>query len=59
MLYGWKQIAAYFGKAESTLKRYHRKKKAPIEKMQGAHNGEVRGCPKKLTAWFNSLFKST
>src|SRR6478672_4695033 len=51
LLTGWKQIALYFGKDESTTKRWAAQRGLPIQRVPGQKRASVYAWSAELEAW--------
>lgn len=51
LLTGWKQIALYFGKDESTAKRWAAQRGLPIQRVPGQKRASVYAWSAELEAW--------
>lgn len=51
---GWKDIAAYLGKAERTVKRWERNRGLPIHRVPGGAKASVYAYSDELNEWLNS-----
>jgi tetratricopeptide (TPR) repeat protein len=50
----WKEIAAFFGRDERTVKRWEKSRSLPIHRIPGNQRGGVFAYPDELTDWLNS-----
>jgi tetratricopeptide (TPR) repeat protein len=50
----WKEIAAFFGRDERTVKRWEKNRSLPIHRLPGNQRGGVFGYADELTDWLNS-----
>jgi tetratricopeptide (TPR) repeat protein len=50
-LVGWKEIAAYFEKAERTVKRWERDRNLPVYRVPGGASASVYAYPAELNKW--------
>lgn len=50
----WKQIAAYFGKNQRTVKRWEAVRGLPVRRLPGPGNGRVYADVEELEAWRSS-----
>lgn len=55
LLTGWKQIAAYFGKDESTAKRWAAQRGMPVHRVPGQKRASVYAYSAELEAWLRRL----
>lgn len=53
-LTGWKEIAAFFGKDERTVKRWEVQRGLPIHRVPGHQRATVYAWPSDLDAWLTS-----
>ena len=51
LLTGWKQIASYFGKDESTAKRWAAQRSLPIHRVPGQKRASVYAWSAELETW--------
>jgi tetratricopeptide (TPR) repeat protein len=51
---GWKDVAAYLGKAERTVKRWERNRGLPIHRVPGGAKASVYAYSDELNEWLNS-----
>src|SRR5271165_3701212 len=51
---GWKDIAAYLGKAERTVKRWEASRGLPIHRVPGGAKASVYAFPAELNDWLKS-----
>src|ERR1017187_7801154 len=49
----WKEIAAFFGRDERTVKRWEKERGLPVHRLPGERGG-VFAWSQELTAWLNS-----
>jgi tetratricopeptide (TPR) repeat protein len=54
----WKEIAAYFGRDERTVKRWEKTRSLPIHRLPGEKGG-VFAYRRELTVWLNSASAET
>jgi TolB-like protein/Tfp pilus assembly protein PilF len=47
----WKEIAAFFGRAERTVKRWETERKLPVHRVPGSGRASVFAYPEELTEW--------
>jgi tetratricopeptide (TPR) repeat protein len=50
----WKEIAAFFGRDERTVKRWERQRGLPVHRVPGGARGTVYAFTEELTAWLRS-----
>jgi tetratricopeptide (TPR) repeat protein len=50
-LVSWKEIAAFLGRAERTVKRWERERGLPVHRVPGGERGGVFAYPVELRAW--------
>ncbi len=50
----WKEIAAFFGRDERTVRRWEREKALPVHRLPGSSRGRVFAFTDELTRWMNS-----
>lgn len=50
-LVSWKEIAAFLGRAERTVKRWERERGLPVHRILGGERGGVFAYPEELRAW--------
>lgn len=50
-LVSWKEIAAFLGRAERTVKRWERVRGLPVHRVPGGERGGVFAYPDELRAW--------
>src|SRR5579871_227925 len=53
-LVGWKDIAAYLGKADRTVKRWGSERGLPVHRVPGAAKTSVYAYPAELDRWLES-----
>lgn len=53
-LVGWKEIAAYFDKAERTVKRWERDRNLPVYRVPGGSSASVYAYPSELKKWLEA-----
>ncbi len=53
-LVGWKEIAAYFDKAERTVKRWERDRSLPVYRVPGGSSASVYAYPSELRKWLEA-----
>ena len=53
-LVGWKEIAAYFDKAERTVKRWERDRNLPVYRVPGGSSASVYAYPAELKKWLEA-----
>jgi len=53
-LVGWKEIAAYFEKAERTVKRWERDRNLPVYRVPGGSSASVYAYPSELKKWLEA-----
>ena len=53
-LVGWKDIAAYLGKADRTVKRWGRERGLPVHRVPGTAKTSVYAYPAELDQWLES-----
>src|ERR1700688_437327 len=51
---GWKDIAAFLGKAERTVKRWEASRGLPIHRVPGGAKASVYAFPAELNDWLRS-----
>lgn len=47
----WKEIAAFFGRDERTVKRWEKERGLPVHRIPGGSRGSVYAIAEELTAW--------
>jgi tetratricopeptide (TPR) repeat protein len=47
----WKEIGAFFGRDERTVKRWERERGLPVHRLPGSGRGRVYAYPAELTEW--------
>lgn len=47
----WKEIAAFFGRDERTVKRWEKERALPVHRIPGGSRGSVYAIAEELTAW--------
>lgn len=47
----WKEIAAFFGRAERTVKRWESERGVPVHRLPGSGRGSVFAYTEELSAW--------
>ena len=52
-LEGWKQVAAYLGKSERTVRRWQQEEGLPIHRHVHQQRGSVWAYPNEVDAWLN------
>ncbi|MBS1826114.1 MAG: helix-turn-helix domain-containing protein [Acidobacteria bacterium] len=57
-LESWKQIAAYLGKSERTVRRWQQVEGLPVHRHQHQQRGSVWAFPQELDAWLESRRRS-
>ncbi len=50
----WKEIAAFFGRDERTVKRWEKNRSLPVHRVPGSQRGGVFAYTHELTRWLNS-----
>jgi tetratricopeptide (TPR) repeat protein len=50
----WKEIAAFFGRDERTVKRWEKDRRLPVYRPPGGRRGTVYAFSEELTAWLRS-----
>jgi tetratricopeptide (TPR) repeat protein len=50
----WKEIAAFFGRDERTVKRWEKDRGLPVHRLPGGRRGTVYAYPEELTSWLSS-----
>jgi tetratricopeptide (TPR) repeat protein len=50
----WKEIAAFFGRDESTVKRWEKERALPVHRVPGSSRGRVFAFADELSKWMNS-----
>jgi len=50
----WKEIGAFFGRDERTVKRWERERGLPVHRVPGSGRGRVYAYPHELTEWLQS-----
>jgi tetratricopeptide (TPR) repeat protein len=50
----WKEIAAFFGRDERTVKRWEKERGLPVHRLPGGRRGTVYAFSEELTAWLDS-----
>ena len=50
----WKQIAAYLGRSERTVRRWEENEGLPVHRLQHEKRGSVYAYPKELDGWWES-----
>jgi tetratricopeptide (TPR) repeat protein len=50
----WKEIAAFFGRDERTVKRWEKERGLPVHRLPGGRRGTVYAFSEELTAWLRS-----
>jgi tetratricopeptide (TPR) repeat protein len=50
----WKEIAAYFGRDERTVKRWEKERGLPVHRMPGGGRGTVFAFASELSTWLRS-----
>jgi tetratricopeptide (TPR) repeat protein len=50
----WKEIAAFFGRDERTVKRWEKERRLPVHRLPGRRRGTVYAFSEELTAWLRS-----
>ncbi|MGB7727235.1 MAG: hypothetical protein WBL50_04340 [Candidatus Acidiferrum sp.] len=50
----WKEIAAFFGRDERTVKRWEKERGLPVHRLPGRRRGTVYAFSEELTAWLRS-----
>jgi len=50
-LVSWKEIAAFLGRAERTVKRWERERGLPVHRVPGGERGSVYAYPRELADW--------
>ena len=50
----WKEIAAFFGRDERTVKRWEKNRSLPVHRLPGNQRGGVFAYSQELTQWLNS-----
>jgi Tfp pilus assembly protein PilF len=50
----WKEIAAFFGRNERTVKRWEKNRALPVHRVPGSQRGLVFAYSGELTRWLNS-----
>jgi tetratricopeptide (TPR) repeat protein len=53
-LVGWKEIAAYLGKADRTVKRWGSERRLPVHRVPGTAKTSVYAYPAELDQWLES-----
>ena len=53
-LVGWKEIAAFFDKAERTVKRWERDRNLPVYRVPGGSSASVYAYPSELEKWLEA-----
>ncbi|UAJ08632.1 tetratricopeptide repeat protein [Glacieibacterium megasporae] len=53
-LKGWKSIADYFGRDQSTVMRWAAQRGLPVRRMPGAGRSSIYALPNELAAWLQS-----
>jgi tetratricopeptide (TPR) repeat protein len=53
-LVGWKEIAAYFEKAERTVKRWEQDRNLPVYRVPGGSSASVFAYPSELKNWLEA-----
>src|ERR1700685_2576062 len=53
-LVGWKEIAAYLGKTDRTVKRWGKSRGLPIHRVPGVAKTSVYAYPAELDLWLES-----
>jgi tetratricopeptide (TPR) repeat protein len=53
-LVGWKDIAAYLGKTDRTVKRWGKDRRLPVHRVPGAAKASVYAYPAELDQWLES-----
>ncbi|MGA3212710.1 MAG: hypothetical protein ABSD20_15495 [Terriglobales bacterium] len=53
----WKEIAAFFGRDERTVKRWEKERALPVHRVPGSERGGVFAYRGELTRWLNSNLK--
>jgi TolB-like protein len=51
VLISWKEVAAFFNRAERTVKRWERERGLPVHRVPGGERGGVYAYPSELTDW--------
>ena len=51
----WKEIAAYFGRDERTVKRWEKDRSLPVHRLPGSARGRVFAFTDELSQWMHSL----
>jgi len=55
LLKGWKEVAAYFGKDERTVRRWASASDMPVHRVPGRQRAAVYAYPAELDAWLRRL----
>lgn len=55
LLKGWKEVAAYFGKDERTVRRWASTSDMPVHRVPGRQRAAVYAYPAELDAWLKRL----
>ena len=50
----WKEIAAFFGRAERTVKRWEMERALPVHRVPGGGRGRIFAYEDELTAWLRT-----
>ncbi len=50
----WKEIAAFFGRDESTVKRWEKERAMPVHRVPGTSRGRIFAFTHELSQWINS-----
>lgn len=50
----WKEVAAFFGRDERTVKRWEKERGLPIHRVPGVRRGSIFAYVAELTAWLGS-----
>ena len=50
----WKEIAAFFGRDERTVKRWEKERGLPVHRIPGGSRGSVFAFAEELTAWLEA-----
>jgi tetratricopeptide (TPR) repeat protein len=50
----WKEIAAFFGRDERTVKRWEKERGLPVHRLPGGRRGTVYAFADELTAWLSA-----
>lgn len=55
LLKGWKEVAAYFGKDERTVRRWASASEMPVHRVPGRQRAAVYAYPAELNAWLRRV----